>query len=47
MPTVADVRRRFGPESLEKFGDAMPAEQKKLLRASTACRTGQLGSVHY
>jgi len=47
MPTVADVLRQHGPEYLEQFGDAMPAEQKKVLCAIMACRTGQLGSVHY
>jgi len=47
MPTVADVLRRYGPEYLERFGAAMPAEHKKVLRAITACRTGRLGTVLY
>src|SRR5271166_1496763 len=47
MPTVADVLRQYGGEYLEQFGATMPAEQKKVLRAITACRTGALGTVLY
>src|SRR3954453_18385229 len=47
MPTVADVLRRYGDGYLERFGAAMPAEHKKVLRAITACRTGRLGTVVY
>jgi len=47
MPTVADVLRRHGGEYLEQFGEKMPAEQRKVLRAIMACRTGELGTVHY
>jgi Putative transposase/Transposase zinc-binding domain len=47
MPTVADVLRRYGAAYLERFGAAMPAEHKKVLRAICACRTGQLGTVVY
>jgi hypothetical protein len=47
MPTVADVLRRYGGEYLEQFGETMPAEQRKVLRAIMACRTGELGTVHY
>ena len=47
MPTVADVLRRYGAAYLDRFGAAMPAEHKKVLRAICACRTGQLGTVVY
>jgi hypothetical protein len=47
MPTVAEVLRRYGGEYLERFGDTMPAEQRKVLHALRACRTGQLGTVFY
>jgi hypothetical protein len=47
MPTVADVRRRYGPEYLERHGATMPGEHKKVLRAVMACRTGELGTVLY
>ena len=45
MPTVAEVVRRYGPAYLERFGDAMPAAHRKVLRAIAACRTGELGTV--
>jgi Putative transposase/Transposase zinc-binding domain len=47
MPTVADVLRQHGGTYLERFGAAMPAEHKKVLRAICACRTGQLGTIVY
>ena len=47
MPSVAEVVRRYGPEYLERFGDAMPAGHKKVLRDIAACRTGELGMVVY
>jgi hypothetical protein len=47
VPTVADVLRRYGEPYLERFGDAMPREHKKVLRAIAACRTGALGTVLY
>jgi hypothetical protein len=47
MPTVADVLRRYGGEYLQRFGERMPAERRKVLRMLIACRTGELGTVHY
>jgi hypothetical protein len=47
MPTVADVVRRYGGDYLDRFGATMPAEHKKVLRALSACRTGELGLVFY
>jgi hypothetical protein len=47
MPTVAEVVRRYGREYLERFGAKIPAVHKKLLRAITTCRTGELGIVLY
>ena len=47
MPTVADVVRRHGGASLERFGDTMPAAHKRVLEAIAACRTGELGLVLY
>jgi DNA-directed RNA polymerase subunit RPC12/RpoP len=47
MPTVADVLRRYGEDYLERFDATMPGEHKKVLRAITACRTGELGTVLY
>jgi len=47
MLTVAEVLRRHGPAYLQRFGSATPAEHRRVLRAIMACRTGELGSVHY
>ena len=45
--TVSQVLRRYAPQYLERFGDDMPLQQKKVLQAVTACRTGLLGVVRY
>ena len=47
MPSVAEVLRRYGPAYLERYGAAMPPEHKKVLRAISACRTGELGTAWY
>jgi len=47
VPSVAEVLRQYGPEYLQRFGDRMPAEHRKVLPAITACRTGELGTIHY
>lgn len=45
--SVSQVLRRYAPQYLERFGDRMPLQQKKVLQAVTACRTGSLGMVRY
>ncbi len=47
MPTVADALRQHGPAYLQKFGDKMPSEHKRVLTLVTRCRTGELGHLHY
>lgn len=47
MASVAEIFRRYGAQYLERFGAAMPAEHRKVLSALQACRTGELGTVHY
>jgi hypothetical protein len=47
MPTVAEVVRRYGTAYLQRFGAAMPSAHKKVLDATAACRTGELGLVLY
>lgn len=47
MPTVAEIARRFGGDYLKKFGDAVPAEHRKVLGLIARCRTGDLGTVVY
>ena len=44
---MAEVLRQYGPEYVQRFGERMPAEHRKVLRAITACRTGELGTIHY
>ncbi|MBV8126679.1 MAG: transposase [Planctomycetaceae bacterium] len=39
--------RQYGGAYLDRFGATMPAEHKKVLRALSACRTGELGMVLY
>lgn len=45
--TVSVVLRRYAEQYLERFSRNMPGEQRKVLRAVTACRTGSLGVVRY
>lgn len=45
--SVSQVLRHYAPQYLQRFGHAMPAMQKKVLAAVTACRTGALGTVRY
>jgi hypothetical protein len=40
---LAEVVRRHGPDYLEKFGDRMPNNHKRALRAIAACRTEEMG----
>lgn len=47
MSSVAEVLRRYAPEYLARFGDKMPAEHRKVISALLACRTGELGTLHY
>ena len=47
MPSVAEVLRQYGAEYLQRYGDRMPAEHRKVLRTLVACRTGELGTIHY
>jgi hypothetical protein len=47
MPTVAQVVRRYGGAYLQKFGQAVPVEHRKVLAMIKRCRTGELGTVVY
>jgi hypothetical protein len=47
MPTVAEVVRRYGDAYLQKFGQAIPLEHRKVLAMIRRCRTGELGTVVY
>lgn len=47
MPTLQEVFQRFAPEYLRRFGDRMPGEHKKVIRAILACRTDHYGKASY
>jgi len=43
MPEVADVCRRYGHESLDRFGQDLLPRHRRALAARLACRTDALG----
>jgi len=40
---VADVFRKYGPDYLAERGDSLSADQRRVLRDVTCCRTAELG----
>ena len=47
MATIKDIFLDYGPRYLETFGDRIPRNHRKVLRAITACRTPELGAIVY
>lgn len=47
MNKINEIFRAFAPEYLRRFGEAMPAEHKKVIDAILGCRTDVNGSVVY
>ena len=47
MASVKDIFVEFGPEYVEKFGDAMPLEHLKVIDAIVKCRTEACGIAVY
>lgn len=47
MPALQEVFRRYIPEYLRRFGERMPAEHKKVIRALLACRSEHYGTASY
>ena len=47
MSKINEIFRAFAPQYLRRFGDAIPAEHKKVIDAILACRTEVNGSVVY
>ena len=43
MPEIADVLRRYGPEYLEQFGEALLPSHRRATEDLLACRTEALG----
>ncbi len=47
MGAIQEIFRQYGPAYLERFGDAVSAEHKKVIEAICQCRTEAYGSVCY
>ena len=47
MGAIQEIFRQYAPAYLERFGQAMPAEHKKVIEAICQCRTEAYGSVCY
>ena len=47
MNTIADIFQDYGPEYLEQFGDAMPENHRKVIKAIINCRTAHYGLSVY
>lgn len=45
--SVGRVLKRYGQQYLDRFGESMTAQQKKVLRAVMACREESLGTIRY
>jgi hypothetical protein len=47
MEKMNDIFRTFGPEYLERYGEAVPHEHRKALQAICDCRTEACGTALY
>jgi hypothetical protein len=47
MGAIQDIFLQYAPAYLERFGQAMPAEHRKVIEAICQCRTATFGSVCY
>ena len=47
MPKVIDLVREYGPAYLEQYGERMPGNHRKVIRAMLTCRTGDAGFAVY
>jgi hypothetical protein len=47
MGKISDIFREFGPEYLRLYGEAIPAEHKKVIAAIISCKTEDNGSLVY
>ena len=47
MTTIKDIFTTFGPEYIQRFGDRMPADHRKVIDAIINCRTGHYGASIY
>src|SRR5512146_2488492 len=47
MGAINDIFRMYAPEYIGLYGDAMPAEHKKVIGAIITCKTEENGSLVY
>jgi hypothetical protein len=47
MGLINDIFRTYGPEYLDRYGESMPVEHKKVIDAICQCRTETNGSIIY
>lgn len=47
MGSINDIFRTYGPEYLDRYGESMPVEHKKVIDAICQCRTEINGSIIY
>jgi len=47
MTTITEIFRTFSPEYLQRYGEAMPVQHKKVINAIIHCRTEHYGTVIY
>jgi len=47
MTPISDIFRTYGPEYIDKFGDAMPSEHRKVIDAIIKCKTAACGHAVY
>lgn len=47
MTTIKEIVQTYGPEYIKRFGDAMPGEHRKVIKAIINCRTDHFGVTVY
>jgi hypothetical protein len=47
MNKIQNIFKMYGPEYMALYGNRMPENQKKVIRAITECRSGSFGTVVY
>lgn len=47
MTTIKDIFCDYGPEYIQRYGDRMPADHRKVIDAIINCRSGHYGASIY
>ena len=45
MNTIKEIFQAFGDEYMDRFGDAMPGDHRKVVNAIINCRTNHYGAT--